>query len=135
MSNKIKKVISGLMCMALLAVYAVPVNAAQYVEDMGIETFSECNHVHVDVTQPGPEYTSAGSSTHHKITYVNYTCTDCNTLIRSYRYDNIENHSWSYRDLGHADMYHNYEVVCRQCYHTEKAVIYCPNENGPHNKP
>ena len=38
MSSKIKKIISGLMCMALLAVYAVPVNAAQYMEDMGVET-------------------------------------------------------------------------------------------------
>lgn len=48
MSSKIKKIISGLMCMALLAVYAVPVNAAQYMEDMGVETASACKHVHTN---------------------------------------------------------------------------------------
>ena len=35
MRNKIKKIISGLMCMALLAMHAVPVNAAQYMDEMG----------------------------------------------------------------------------------------------------
>ena len=135
MSSKIKKIISGLMCMALLAVYAVPVNAAQYMEDMGLETASACKHVHIDITYD-TVYTSTGSITHRKVKYENYTCMDCNTLIRSYRADQgLENHSWTYRDLGHVELSHNYEVVCRNCYHTEKTSVPCPNKNGPHKTP
>lgn len=135
MSKQVKRIISGLMCMALLAVYTVPVNAAQYMSDMGIEPSSVCNHVHIDITQTSPQYISSGSSTHHKIIYNNYTCMDCNTLIKSYKHDYIENHSWTYRDLGHADMAHNYEVVCRNCHHTERTSVPCDNKNGPHNTP
>lgn len=135
MRNKIKKIISGLMCMALLVVYAVPVNAAQYMDEMGVETFSECNHVHIEVKWVGPVYTSTGSSTHDRITYENFTCTDCNTLTRSYRHHNIENHSWTYRDLGHVDMAHNYEVICVKCGHTERTSVPCNNNSGSHNTP
>lgn len=135
MSNKIKKIILGLMCIALLAVFTVPVNAAQYMTDMEIETASECGHGYYDVNQTSPEYISAGSSTHHKIIYEKYTCLVCGELIKSYRFDNIENHSWDYRDLGHADMYHNYEVICRDCHHTEKATVPCSNNGGSHNTP
>jgi len=132
MRNKIKKIISGLMCMALLVVCAVPVNAAQY---MGVEAASICYHNNTGVRNSEPIYISAGSSTHRKmITCYNF-CTDCGDTLDSTKFYFIEDHSWDYRDLGHAGGYHNYEVVCRYCYHTEKAVIYCPNENGPHNTP
>lgn len=135
MSNKIKKIVSGLMCMALLAVYTVPVNAAQFM-GIGVETASTCNHTHHKPKTTGYEYTSAGSSLHHITVLADVFCLDCGAFIKEESYDQgFEDHSWRYRDLGHADGYHNYEVICRYCYHTEKANVYCPNKNGPHNTP
>lgn len=134
MSNNIKKIISGLMCMALLAVYAVPVNAAQYMDDIGIETAGACGHDNFDVTYVNT-YTSANASQHHTIQHKHYTCTVCGH-VRTFNYDlGLQAHSWTYRDLGHVGVSHNYEVVCRDCGHTERTSVPCNNKNGSHNTP
>lgn len=134
MSSKIKKIISGLMCMALLAVYAVPVNATQY-KDMGAETASACKHTHTNSLDIVLEYISLGSSAHDKLVNQKIICFDCNKTISDLNYIVTENHSWTYRDLGHVELSHNYEVVCIYCHHTERTSVPCDNENGPHNTP
>ena len=136
MGNKIKRIVSGLMCMALLTVYTVPVNAAQYMGDRGIERSFICNHVNIEFRATKAEYTSRGSSAHYKKVYGDCICMDCYAFLRHCEFEGLENHSWTtYRDLGHVELTHNYEVVCGACHHTERTSVPCDNENGPHKTP
>ncbi len=136
MRNRIKHIISGLMCMALLVVCAVPVNAGQYMDDFGMETFGACGHAKFFYTKPVQRYTMTNSLTHRKYDYQERYCKDCGALLNTYTYDRgEENHSLSYQDLGHKDMTHNYRINCNNCGFNTTTSVPCSNNGSSYNTP
>lgn len=131
--NRIRNIISGLMCMALLALYAVPVSAGQYMDDMDMSrTSSTCGHVNVEIRN-SDEYTMV-STGHNRVHYQKYICMDCGKLLKNYIQDmGTEGHSLSYNDLGHSDMAHEYEVYCTKCSYGYRTSTPC--NGSPHKRP
>ncbi len=133
--DRIKSIISGLLCMVLLAVYAVPVSAGQYMDDMDMErTVSACAHVNIDI-RTSDEYTMLNDGSHNRVHYSKYVCIDCGKVVKNYRQDmGSEHHSLSYNDLGHINMTHEYEIICTKCSYRCRTCIPCENE-GSHKRP
>ena len=136
MKNRIKIAFSGLLCVCLLVAYALPVSSEPYyMDDMYMEsTESRCSHANVLIKSLPNEYTQYSSAQHNWMTVQAYICEDCGNTLRTYRQDmGKEGHTWSYRDLGHEELIHNYEVICIKCYFNTKAFVPC--NGAPHNTP
>lgn len=134
-----KKLITGILCMSLMMLCAMPVSAQEYVGDTfdvftsGSDLTAVCPHTDREVNTSDPSYKMKDAGSHYVYTTTVYTCRQCGK-INNYHYESTENHSLAYDDLGHTDQAHEYMLKCRKCSFTYRTSIPCGG-GAHHNTP
>lgn len=114
MKRRLKFFWSMLMCMSLLVLYVVPVNAAD-----------GCAHVNVAI-QPYNDYTMLDAGQHQVVHYTRYFCMDCKKVIRLYSQTmGPERHSLEYISVRHTGEVHDYIIRCKKCSYSQLTCIPC----------
>lgn len=125
--NKIKKFLSGLLCLGVLMSSITGIAAEQYVDP------SKCTHQRY-IKETRTIARSYNESTHTNVDYIVVVCTDCGRILDQFAVREFaQAHSYVYSDLGHSGNVHNYKLSCTGCSYSKNIQLPCTG--GPHNAP
>jgi len=124
--RNVKRVLSGFMCICMLILTTVPVEAADQ---------STCLHPSITVHTTNVAGNSLSSSRHEVVKKTTHICDVCG-FVRVYReVIGDELHSVVYDDLGHTGVQHKYRRRCTGCGFSHVIEIPCNYSDGSHQKP